>query len=132
VFCSRRCRDDGALGVIHLDPSRPAAGDRFGWRSRRNAFLRAGNDFCILCGKRDGRLHVHHIEGYRNTDYDDTRTLVTVCPRHHSRFELFTKQLALRPAPDRRRIALLIKAALGDLWCEYAGLALLEGGASCN
>jgi len=131
TFCSRECRDIGFLGLVYGDPARPAVGDRFGWRSRREAFFEAANNFCIVCGRTGGRLHVHHVEGYRNTDFDDASTLVTACPKHHVALESFTRTIAERPEAARRRAAFLLKAVLGDSWCLHAGRLLLQGGASC-
>jgi len=129
VYCSRACRDAGFLGVVHGDPARPAVSDRFGWRTRRDAYFAAANAFCTLCGRTEGRLHVHHIEGYQQTAFNDLSTVVTVCPAHHRALEGFTRAIRNWPANARHRAARLLKAFLGDSWCLHSGRLLLAGGA---
>lgn len=125
-YCSLRCRDTGYLGVVHGAPSKKAKSERRGWRSRRNRFLREGHDFCAVCGVREP-LHVHHIEGYRNTRFDDLRTVVTVCPRHHALLEKWTKCIVKLEPVRRRHAALVILGCLGDSWAFHSGRALAAG-----
>jgi hypothetical protein len=129
-YCSRDCRNAGYIGVVNGDPAQVAKTDRHGWRSRRDAFVQEGNDFCAVCGKRSGRLHVHHIEGYRNVHHDDLSTVVTLCPKHHKLLERWTRLIkGLEPA-RRRHAAIGILGCLGDSWAYHSGKALAEGRAS--
>jgi len=127
-YCSVQCRNDGYLGVVHGDPLRRAAADRNGWRSRRDRLVRDGHDFCAVCGVRSGRLHVHHIEGYRNVQHDDLSTVVSLCPRHHALLERWTKCIVALEPVRRRHAALCILGCLGDSWAYHSGRALAQGG----
>lgn len=128
-YCSIECRNRGYVGVVHGDPATPAACDRRAWRSQRQKFFSAGNDFCAVCGTREGRLHVHHIEGYRNVDHEDQTPLVTLCPKHHCLLEPWTRRIANLDPDRRRRAAFGILGCLGDSWAYHAGKALVAGGA---
>lgn len=127
-FCSLTCKRRAFLGVIHGDADRFAATDRPGWRSRRNRFVRSGNDFCAICGTDSGRLHVHHIEGARNVAFDDLRTLVTLCPKHHAALEPFTRKIESVPPLRRRHAALVLLGLLGDALAARRGARLTRKG----
>lgn len=118
------------MGVIHGDADRIAATDRPGWRSRRNRFVRSGNDFCAVCGKDSGRLHVHHIEGHHNVAFADLRTVVTLCPKHHVSLEPFTRKIAALPPLRRRHAALVLLGLLGDGLAAARGARLTREGAA--
>lgn len=114
-YCSRACRDRAYLGVVNGNPGHASKGERIGWRSRRDKFVRNGNDFCVICGVGSGRLHVHHIEGHRNVHYDDLTAVVTVCPKHHCALELITREIVSLPPRARREAALAVMAYLEEL-----------------
>jgi hypothetical protein len=99
-----------------------------GWRRVRARFLNAGNDFCVICGRGSGRLEVHHVEGHRNTQWDDLATVVTVCPGHHRVLERYTTKIRAWSDASRRRAALVLLGVLGDRKCELAGARLLAKG----
>jgi hypothetical protein len=87
--------------------------------------MRNGNDGCGICGKATGALHVHHMEGYRNTALDDVATLITVCPKHHSSLERVTSAISDLSPSRRRHAALVVLGLLGDEVATHRGLRLL-------
>ncbi len=116
-YCSVACRIESTRR-----PHRP--GKRAGWRTARKHFFNANNDFCCRCGRRDGRLAVHHIEPYRVGGPHKRYNLVTLCIRCHPVEERISDRIATLPPDLRQAAALIVKANMMDLWHIHQGRRL--------
>jgi hypothetical protein len=111
-YCSLRCRDESYVGTYHGRRSFGYRKHRRGWRTIRNRFVAAGDDYCCGCGKTSGRLMVHHIEPYRVSRNDDFSNLMTFCGKCHSRAERLSDWIEGLPAPCRSTAVILARRTL--------------------
>jgi hypothetical protein len=115
-YCSRSCRDRGYVGLYHGRPARGSRGYRPGWSRISKKFRAAGNDFCCLCGRTDGRLAVHHLEPYRVSRNNRQENLVTACPGCHARMERISDRIESLTASRRRVVLGRLRRVLDRLW----------------
>jgi hypothetical protein len=111
-YCSRPCYDRSLLGQYRGRPAFGFRDHRPGWASIARQFKAAGNDSCFRCGKKTGRLSVHHLEPYRIRQNNEFWNLVTACPKCHSFLERFSDWIEGLPFPCRRAAVLLVKSSL--------------------
>jgi hypothetical protein len=120
TYCSIACRDEGyaMAGGYH--------GHRPRWRGKRNRFFEKNNDFCARCGRRDGRLPVHHVVPYRVSRDDSEGNLLTLCPRCHAAEEVRSTAIAAAPPEDWPMALAVVQAQYHDLWHLHQGRRLLQ------
>ncbi len=116
------CRDAAYRAAAPADAVR---GHRPGWRSARRAFVAADNDFCAVCGAREVRLDVHHVEPYRLSRNDRPQNLVTACqPCHRWLDRLGNAIAATRNSARRGFLVAVVQALLHDAWHVHQGRRL--------
>jgi hypothetical protein len=116
-YCSIKCRNSDYSAKA---PNYGLAGGRPRWRSKRDKFLNEfGNNFCAYCGKREGRLMVHHIEPYRVSKNDNIENLVTLCGKCHSKFEKYSNKIENISEKNRPLAIAIIQAYLQDYWMVH-------------
>jgi len=86
------------------------------------------NDFCNACGKREGRLAVHHIEKYYINEDDRESNLTTLCPKCHSAFEKVSDVIAEWSQEKRATFIHRLQGMLGDWWHIHQGRRLIAEG----
>jgi hypothetical protein len=111
-YCSGSCRDRAKTGRFRGSILPPNPRRRTSWDRKRKAFLAAGNALCFRCGKKSGRLPVHHIDPFRRCHHDDPSNLATLCPKCHSRMERLSDKVERLTESNRQKLAARIKRAL--------------------
>lgn len=116
TYCSLACRNDGySLKAAEIAAADGLLVDRPRWKTKRRAFVEAGNDFCTCCGVRSN-LEVHHIDPYRSSRDDSWSNLATVCHRCHMRMEKWSETIASLPQHKRAIAVAIVQAHMQDTW----------------
>lgn len=122
-FCTVECRNISYVGKYQGKPAKYNPAHRPGWASISRRF-RKENDFCNCCGKRDGRLVVHHYDSYWSTFNNSQSNLVTLCQKHHSQMERLNQKT--QGSESREKILAVVKAMLEERWHLIQGTRLLN------
>lgn len=123
-YCSLQCRNKGYIGTYHGKPAQYPTRHRPGWSSIARKFKKSGNNFCCLCGRTSGRLHVHHLEPYRLRRNNAPSNLVTACPKCHGRIERISERAA-ELSNDRMNVIIRrVRLVLDRLWMRNKPVGL--------
>lgn len=115
-YCSLPCRNDG---YAKFNVKNPETNHRTRWRNIRDKFIKI-NNFCSACGKKEGRLQVHHIRPYRMNRDNSRQNLVTLCPKHHAAYEKYSDAIEQLGGEAGELLAYMVAAQLQDRWMVYA------------
>lgn len=116
-YCSVNCK---RIHIANLLRKNFGPKTRPGWRVARNNFIKE-NNFCVRCGREDGRLVVHHIIPNRVSQNHDRGNLITLCQKCHSAVEPSSDMILSLPENIRSAAVAVLRSNFSDNWHVFQG-----------